>query len=114
YFAQFTRGDYATYYVGRGSLTDPSEYLQQYFRSGITKRLQYSNPEVDRLLVAQAAEFDPQKRTALLHDAQAKILDEAPAVFLFQYEDTYGAGPRVEFTPRMDEYIFAWDVQPRH
>ena len=40
-------------------------------------------------------------------------MDELPAVFLFQYEDTYGVGNRVEFRPRMDEHIFAWDAQPK-
>ena len=40
-------------------------------------------------------------------------MDEAPAVFLFQYEDTYGVGEPVRLRPRMDEQIFAWDVKPR-
>jgi peptide/nickel transport system substrate-binding protein len=113
YFQQFSRGEYATYYVGRGAVVDPSEYFQQYFRTGVTRRLQYSNPEVDRLLAAQAAELVPDKRLALLKDAQARIMDEAPAVFLFQYEDTYGVGSRFDFAPRTDEQIFAWDVKPR-
>ena len=42
YFQQFSRGEYAAYYVGRGAVVDPSEYLQQYFRTGVTRRLQYS------------------------------------------------------------------------
>ncbi len=113
YFQQFSRGDYATYYVGRGAVVDPSEYLQQYFRTGVTKRLQFSDPDVDRLLAAQAAELNPEKRLDLLRQAQAKIVAEEPAVFLYQYEDTYGVADGLEFAPRMDEQIFAWDVQPR-
>jgi peptide/nickel transport system substrate-binding protein len=113
YMRQFMAGEYAAYYVGRGNVVDPNEYLQQYFRTGVTKRIQFSDPEVDRLLVAQAREFDPAKRLDYLRQAQAKILEEAPAVFLFQYEDTYGLGPRVDYQPPMDEQIFAWEIQPR-
>ncbi len=113
YIAQFGRGEYAAYYVGRGDVTDPSEYLQQYFRTGVTKRINFSDPEVDRLLVAQARELDPAKRTALLRDAQTKILEQVPVVFLYQYQDIYGASSRVEFAPRMNEMIFAWDAKPR-
>jgi peptide/nickel transport system substrate-binding protein len=113
YMRQFMAGDYAAYYVGRGNVVDPSEFLQQYFRTGVTKRIQFSDPEVDRLLVAQAREFDRPTRLNLLRQAQVKILEEAPAVFLFQYEDTYGLANRIEYNPPMDEQIFAWEVQPR-
>jgi peptide/nickel transport system substrate-binding protein len=113
YIAQFGRGEYAAYYVGRGDVTDPSEYLQQYFRTGVTKRVNFSDPEVDRLLAAQARELDPAKRAGLLRDAQAKIVEQVPVVFLYQYQDVYGAGSRVEFTPRMNEMIFAWDAKPK-
>ena len=45
--------------------------------------------------------------------ARVKILEEVPAVFLFQYENTYGLANRIEYNPPMDEQIFAWEVQPR-
>ena len=111
YMQQFSRGEYPIYYVGRGNVVDPAEYLEQYFRTGVTRRIQFSHPEVDRLLAAQAGEFDPAKRVDLLKQAQVKIMEEMPVVFLFQYEDTYGVGNRVDFRPRMDEHVFAWDAQ---
>jgi peptide/nickel transport system substrate-binding protein len=113
YIAQFGRGEYAAYYVGRGDVTDPSEYLQQYFRTGVTKRINFSDPEVDRLLAAQARELDAAKRAELLREAQAKIVEQVPVVFLYQYQDIYGASSRVEFKPRMNEMILAWDVKPK-
>ena len=36
------------YVFGRGSVVDPSEYLHQYFHTGVTKRLEFSNPEGGR------------------------------------------------------------------
>ncbi len=110
---EYQKGLYPTYLIGRGSVADPSEYLRQYFRTGVTKRLLFSDPEVERALDVQATEFDPAKRVELLRKAQSLIMQKAPAVFLLQYEDTYGVGSRVSFDPRSDEYIFAWDVKPK-
>jgi peptide/nickel transport system substrate-binding protein len=101
------------YLVGRGSVEDPSEYLHQYFRTGVTPRLGFSDPVVDSLLDAEQKEFDPAKRVELLRRAMSRIMEQAAMVFLFQYEDTYGVSNRVQFRPRGDEYIFAWDITPR-
>jgi peptide/nickel transport system substrate-binding protein len=110
---QYQKGLYPMYLIGRGNVSDPSEYLHQYFRTGVTKRLMFSDPEVDAALLAEQKEFDPKKRIDLLRKAQAIIMQRSPAVFLLQYEDTYGAHNRVDFDPRSDEYIFAWDVKPK-
>ncbi|HYY87771.1 MAG TPA: ABC transporter substrate-binding protein [Chloroflexota bacterium] len=108
---QYQKGQYAMYLIGRGDVLDPAEYLQQYFQTGITKRLSgYSNPEVDRSLQAANSEFDPPKRFQLLREAQSRIMQDAPADFLLQYQDIYGASKKVSYTPRNDEYIFAWEV----
>ncbi len=101
------------YLVGRGSVEDPSEYLHQYFRTGVTPRLGFSDPMVDALLEAEQKEFDPAKRVELLRRAMSRIMEQAAMVFLFQYEDTYGVSNRVQFRPRGDEYIFAWDITPK-
>ena len=62
----------------QSSVSDPSEYLHQYFRTGVTKRLQFSDPEVDAALLAEQKEFDTQKRVDLLRKAQSLIMQRAP------------------------------------
>jgi hypothetical protein len=47
----------------------------------------------------------------LLQDAQKMMMDEAGMPFLWNYEDTYGIGPRVDWKPRADEYVFGWEVK---
>ena len=94
-------------------MVDPSEYLEQYFLTGITKRIQFSNPDVDAALKAQQEEFDPQKRLDLLHKAEQMIVQQAPVVFLFQYQDAYGIAKNLSFEPRGDEMMFAWTVAPK-
>ena len=41
------------YYIGRGSLTDADTLYDQYFRTGTTKRSNFSNPEIDKLVEEQ-------------------------------------------------------------
>jgi peptide/nickel transport system substrate-binding protein len=110
---QYQKGMYAIYLIGRGDVVDPGEYLQQYFQTGVTKRLRgYSNPEVDRALQTANSEFDPPKRVQLLRDAQSRIMQDAPANFLLQYQDIYAAAKKLSYKPRSDEYILAWEIQP--
>ncbi len=99
------------YLLGRGAVEDPGEYLEQYFKTGITPRVNFSDAQVDADLEAAAREFDPPKRVALLHKAMSRIMDQAPMVFLFQYEDTYGVSNRLDFKARGDEYVYAWDMK---
>jgi peptide/nickel transport system substrate-binding protein len=106
-------GKQPMYLIGRGSVVDPSEYLHQYFRTAVTKRLGFSDPEVDRLLAAEQQEFEPQERIKLLRQAAARITEASPAAFLFQYEDTYGVSNKVEYKARSDEYVLAWEAKPR-
>ena len=93
-------------------MVDPAEYLQQYFQTGVSKRLSgYSDPEVDQTLQAANSEFDAPKRMQLLRDAQSKIMRDAPADFLLQYQDIYAASKKLSYTPPSNEYILAWEVQ---
>ena len=98
------------YLLGRGAVQDPGEYLEQYFKTGITPRVNFSDPQVDADLLAASREFDPPKRIAALQKAMSRIMDQAPMVFLLQYEDTYGVSNRLDFKARGDEYVYAWDM----
>jgi peptide/nickel transport system substrate-binding protein len=99
------------YLLGRGAVQDPGEYLEQYFKTGITPRINFSDAQVDADLQAAAGEFDPAKRVALLHKAMSRIMDQAGMAFLLQYEDTYGVSNRLDFRARGDEYVYAWDMK---
>src|SRR6185295_3226119 len=61
-WANVQKGTVPFYYMGRGAVQDPSSALHQYFRSGETPRIGYSNPKLDDLLDKEQAEFNPKKR----------------------------------------------------
>ena len=98
------------YYQGRGSVIDPSPMLEQYFESGVTPRIGYSNPQLDELLRAERREFDPARRKSLLLQTFDTIQDELPAFFLWRINALYGVSDKVVFKPHADERIFGTDI----
>jgi len=101
------------YIFGRGSVVDPSEYLHQYFRTGVTKRLEFSNPMVDAALKAEQASFDPAQLVKLLQKAMSLLMDEAPVAWLYQYQGLQGVSNKFDFKSNPGEDVYAWELKPR-
>jgi peptide/nickel transport system substrate-binding protein len=99
------------YYIGRGSLTDADTLYDQYFRTGTTKRTNYSNPELDKIIIEQQKTADPKKRIALLQQAGKIIMEEAPMVPLYNLADIYGSARNLIWKKRPDEKVLAWDMK---
>ncbi|HEU5463159.1 MAG TPA: ABC transporter substrate-binding protein, partial [Candidatus Binatia bacterium] len=99
------------YYIGRGTLTDADTLYDQYFRTGTTKRTNYSNPELDRLVVEQQKTADQKKRVAILHQAGKLIMDEALFIPLYNLADIYGSARNLIWKKRPDEKILGWDMK---
>lgn len=99
------------YYIGRGSLTDADTLYDQYFRTGTTKRLAYSNPEFDKLIEEEQQTPDHKKRVALLQRAGKILMEDAPLVPLYNLADLYGVAKNVVWKARPDEKIFAWNIK---
>jgi peptide/nickel transport system substrate-binding protein len=112
-FAAIQNGKVAMYIFGRGSVIDPSEYLHQYFRTGVTKRLEFSTPAVDAALNAEQASFEPAQRAKLLQKAMTVLMEEAPVAWLYQYQGLQGVSNRFDFKSNPNEDVYAWDLNPR-
>ena len=101
------------YYIGRGSLTDADTLYDQYFRTGTTKRCNYSNPEFDKLIVEQQKIPDTKKRIAILQQAGKILMEDVPFVPLYNLADIYGAARNLQWKKRPDERILGWDMSIR-
>ena len=112
-WANVQKGTVPFYYMGRGSVQDPSAALHQYFHTGQTPRIGYSNAKLDELLDKEQAEFDPKKRKQHLSQAMSIITEEAPACFLWRHKLLWGLSKRVEYKPLPDARIFAMDIKVR-
>jgi peptide/nickel transport system substrate-binding protein len=110
-WADVQAGKIPFYYMGRGSVTDPGPPLSQYFETGITPRIGYSNPTLDALFAKERAAFDPNERKKILSELMSLITEEAPAHFLWTINMLWGMAKNIEYDPRTDLRIFAKDIR---
>jgi peptide/nickel transport system substrate-binding protein len=109
-WASVQKGTIPFYYMGRGSVQDPSAALHQYFHTGETPRIGYSNPKLDELLDKEQQEFDPKKRRQYLSQAMSLLTEEAPACFMWRHKLLWGLNNRVEYKPLPDARIYATEM----
>jgi peptide/nickel transport system substrate-binding protein len=111
YFTSLNQGKYGLYLNERGNYPDPSGFFRQYFQTGNSKRINVFDSELDALLLKGDAEFDPAKREDALRAAQSKIMELAPAAFLYDVQDSYGVSNRIDFKPKaMSQYAWPHDI----
>ncbi|MGV6875070.1 ABC transporter substrate-binding protein [Pseudochelatococcus sp. B33] len=107
-------GKTAFYYMGRGTVLDPSVMLAQYFETGGSPRVGYSNAEVDEMLQAERQTFDPAERMKLLQQAMAKIVEEAPGLFLWRHKMAWGVASNIDFQPVPTGEVYGWQVKVKN
>jgi peptide/nickel transport system substrate-binding protein len=99
------------YYMGRGSIVDPSVALQQYFETGGSPRIGYSNPKFDKLLATERQTFEPAKRRKVLSEAMSLLTDDAPACFMWRHKMIYGMAKNIDYKPTPSGHIFGEDIR---
>ncbi|MCC5979152.1 MAG: hypothetical protein JJU21_13905 [Salinarimonas sp.] len=109
-WADVQDGGVPFYYMGRGSVVDPSAALSQYFETGGSPRIAYSNPDLDALFARERAEFDPDQRDTLLREIFTLLAEDAPAHFLWRHRMAWGVSNDLEYDPRPDARLEAWDI----
>src|SRR5215475_6059664 len=110
-WANVQSGKVPFYYMGRGSVVDPSVAFAEQFETGGSPRIGYSNPKLDELLVLERQTFDAAKRKQVLSDAMSLITEEAPAHFLWRHQLLYGSAKNIDFKPRPNGRIFGEDIR---
>ncbi len=71
----------------------------------------YSNPDVDRLADAAAAEFDPKARARDLEQAARIAMDDLPHIPLHFQMDLYAISDRIDWKPRRETQVRGIDVK---
>ena len=105
-------GKLGFYYVGRPA-ADADTVYDQYYRSGVTPRIQYKNPEFDKLIDEEQRTGDPKKRVAILQQAGRILMEDVPFVPLYTLAELYGAARNVVWKARPDEKIIANEMKIR-
>jgi len=104
-------GKAPAYYFNRGSVFDATDSMSQYFETGGSPRIGYSNPKFDALIAKVRSEFDADKRCALLNEAAAIIVEDAPVVHLWTHMLTSGARKTVSYRPDPSGEIWLMTVR---
>ncbi len=112
-WANVQKGQVPFYYMGRGSVQDPSAALHQYFHTGETPRIGYSNKKLDELLDKEQREFDAEKRKQYLRQAMSLLTEEAPACFMWRHKLLWGVSSKVDYKPLPDGRIYGLDMKVR-
>jgi peptide/nickel transport system substrate-binding protein len=88
---------------------DPDNFLNVFFltdNKGATNTSFYSVPEIDQLLNQADQETDQAKRKALFNQAEARIVDDAPWVFLTHMKQQVAIRKRVQNFVMQPTYIY--------
>lgn len=72
-----------------------------------------ADERLDALLAEARATVDQERREELYAEALEIVRDAAPWIFLYQQVDIYGVANHVDWTPRPDELIWAFDAALR-
>jgi peptide/nickel transport system substrate-binding protein len=100
------------YYVGRPAV-DADTLYEQYFRSGVTRRIQYKNPEFDKLIDEEQVTGDMKKRTELLRQAGRVLIEDVPYVPLYTLAEIYGVAKNVMWQATPGERVLAYEMKIR-
>ncbi|MFQ5850763.1 MAG: ABC transporter substrate-binding protein [Candidatus Binatia bacterium] len=112
-WANVQKGKVPFFYMGRGSVLDPSAALHQYFRTGGSPRIGYSNPKLDKLLDKEQQSFNPAERKKYLSQAMSLITEEAPAHFMWRHKLLWGISKKLDYKPRPDARIYGLEMKVR-
>lgn len=77
---------------------------------GGSNRGHYTNPAYDQIIDEADGTADMKKRTEYLQEATKILAKDMPFIPLYFQEDAYGTSSDIDFTPRLDSYIYVYDI----
>ena len=105
-------GKLGFYYVGRPA-GDADTVYDQYFRSGVSPRIQYKNPEFDKLVDEEQKTADTKKRLAILHQLGRILMEDVPFCPLYTLAEIYGVARNINWKARPDEKLVYAEMKIR-
>ena len=109
-WANVQKGRVPFYFMGRGSVVDPSPAFAQYFETGGSPRIGISDPGIDAALQKERATFDPDARKKAINDAFRLIVAQQPACFMWRHKLLYGQAQTIAYTPTASGRIFGVEI----
>lgn len=99
-------------YTGEG-ITMMNQHCYTYDQekgTGNANRGHYSNPEVDKLISEAMQESDKERRAQLTKQIDKMTHDDVAYIPLYVQENIFAVKDDIDYTPRFNKYIFAWEI----
>lgn len=99
-------------YTGEG-ITMMNQHCYTYDQekgTGSANRGHYSNPEVDKLIDEAMQESDKERRAELTKEIDQITHDDVAYIPLYVQENIFAVKDDVDYTPRFNKYVFAWEI----
>ncbi len=78
---------------------------------GGVNRGYYKNEAVDALIDEALATSDMEDRAALIREVWQIASDDVAYIPIHFEQDVFASSSRIQYNPRPDKYIFAWDIE---
>jgi len=121
YFPAQARKEYSAFMNGWGTLTGEASYTlgslahspNEEVKMGAFNRIEYHNPDVDKLMQAGAKELDADMRRAYFEEAMEKTMADRAYISIVVLQTVWaGNKDKVVVMPRADEETLAYFIQP--
>ena len=99
-------------YTGEG-ITMMNQHCYTYDQekgTGNANRGHYSNPEVDKLISEAMQESNKERRAELTKQIDKMTHDDVAYSPLYVQENIFAVKDDIDYTPRFNKYIFAWEI----
>lgn len=113
YSSEMIENAFDIYFMGwKSDLGDAFDMYETLFASYGSYNGGYSNSDADKMIGEAALELNIGERIKLLKEIMKVISeDDVAGVPLFEYEIVYGVSEGVEFSPRIDGYVWAAELR---
>ena len=104
------RGKLPFYYAG-SSGSDADSYFESYFRTGVSKKINYSNPEFDKLIDEEQKIGDQKRRVAILQREWRILMEDVPFAPLSSLAEICGLARKIVWKGTPDNKILAAEMK---
>lgn len=98
-------------YTGDGISMQERQYMKWDKEAGTGGNYgMYDNPDVSAKIMEAMQEMDTAKRGEMVKEIDRMVLDDVANIPLFFNENIFGVRDSIEYTPRYDRYLLAWEI----
>ncbi len=113
FIKQWRAENFPMYFIGTGNQVLDCDQHMGYRIDGKRYNKYYQSDAVDALIRKEEVSHDPEERKRLFAEIHQIVRDDAPWIFLYDQKDLYGMSARLDWQPRPDEMVWAFEIKSK-